>query len=143
MFQRLLNRLGAPANQQEAGWPHDHELQLAAAVLLFGVMPVDYAVTRDEGGALFAALTNLFHFSPERCRRMIARAAAVHVKDSTIMPAATLLKARTPETFRQQLLHEAQRIMQADGVIHVNEVDLFNRLQRLLGLLPPALRQSA
>lgn len=134
MFERLIHSFGQPANHHAQDIAHDGELQLAAVQLLFSVLPVDYVVTTDESSALFTSLEKLLSFSPEKCRRMIARAAATHGRDSNIMAAATLLKSRTPLSFRQRLLAEVNLIMRADGVLHDNELDLEHRISRLLGL---------
>jgi uncharacterized tellurite resistance protein B-like protein len=138
MFERLINSFGQPANSYG-----DAELQLAASKLLFAVLPVDYKVTNEEAHALRNSLTSLFHVSPEKCRRMISRAAAAHAKEPSFVAAATLLKHRTTESFRQKLMTEARNLSRADGVVHNNELDLEQRLERLLGLADQALQQSA
>jgi uncharacterized tellurite resistance protein B-like protein len=143
MFDRLINSFGQPANQHSRNIMQDSELQLAAVQLLFSVLPVDYRVTPDEGCALVKSIKSLFGFSPEKCHRLIARAAAAHSRDSNIMAAATLLKSRTTLAFRQQLLAEINLIMRADGVLHENELDLEHRVERLLGLTTPDSRQIA
>jgi uncharacterized tellurite resistance protein B-like protein len=134
MFERLINSFGQPANQHTADVLHDGELQLAAVQLLFSVLPVDYDVSPIEGCALVTSIQSLFGFSPERCHKMIARAAALHARDSSIMAAATLLKSRTTLAFRSRLLAEVNTIIRADCVMHDNEIDLERRLERLLGL---------
>jgi len=106
MFNRLIESFGRPANQHDGTTVRDGELQLAAAVLLFGVLPIDYVVTSDEGAALRKSLQTLFGFSPDKCHRMIARAAAVHGRDPSILAATTLLKRRTSEEFRLRLMTE-------------------------------------
>jgi uncharacterized tellurite resistance protein B-like protein len=143
MFERLIKSFGRPANQRDATEIHDHELQLASAMLLFGALPVDYRITADEACALRGALTSLFGFNTDKCQRMIARAAAAHARETSIVAATTLLKHRTPEKFRRQLLAEINLIMRADGVLHDNEVDLEKRIERLLGLAVGHLPQTA
>ncbi len=143
MFERLINSFGQPANQHSADFMHDAELQLAAALLLFAVLPVDQKVTADEGCAFRKSLVALFSFSPEKCHRMMARAASAYDHDSSIMSAATLLKHRTTEAFRRRLLAEINMIMRADGVLHDNELDLEQRVERLLGLAESILHQTA
>jgi uncharacterized tellurite resistance protein B-like protein len=143
MFERLINSFGQPANQHAPDILQDGELQLAAVQLLFCVLPVDYEVTAKEGSALMSSLVTLFGYSPEKCHRMVARAAAAHDRDSTIMPAATLLKSRTTEQFRRRLLAQVNVLMRADGVLHDNELDLEHRIERLLGLASPNLQKSA
>jgi uncharacterized tellurite resistance protein B-like protein len=142
MFERLINSFGKPANQH-ADFFHDAELQLAACTLLFAVLPVDYHVTADETCALRKSIIALFNVSPEKCQRMISRAAAAHDRDPSILSATTLLKRRTPELFRQRLLAEINAIMRADGVLHDNELDLEHRIGRLLGLTAETLSQTA
>jgi uncharacterized tellurite resistance protein B-like protein len=143
MFERLINSFGKPANQQDIAYPRDAELQLAAAILLFAVLPVDYRVTAEETCALRKALTALFKLSPEKCQRMIARAAAAHDRDPNIVAATTMLKRLTSESFRHHLLAEINIIMRADGVLHDNELDLEHRVARLLGLTPENIAKSA
>jgi uncharacterized tellurite resistance protein B-like protein len=137
MFERLINSFGQSANPREA------ELQLAAAVLLFGVMPVDYKVTQDETSAFRASLVSLFNYSPEKCRRVMARAASAHARDSSIVATTTLLKHRTSEQFRTRLMCEVRKLSRADGVMHDNEHDLEQRIERLLGLAQDNLQKSA
>jgi uncharacterized tellurite resistance protein B-like protein len=134
MFERLINSFGQPANHNNAYELHDAELQLAAALLLFSALPVDYSVTAEEGCALNQSLAGLFSFAPDKCHRMIARAASAYNNDSSIMAASTLLKHRTTLNFRKRLLAEINLIIRADGVIHENELDLVTRVERLLGL---------
>jgi uncharacterized tellurite resistance protein B-like protein len=143
MFERLIKSFGRPANQGNGTVIHDHELQLASAMLLFGALPVDYKVTSDETCALRQSLTLLFGYSAEKCQRMIARAASAHARETSIVAATTLLKHRTPEKFRRQLLAEINAVMRADGVLHDNEIDLERRIERLLGLAPEPLQQTA
>ena len=143
MFERLINSFGQPANTRDDGTAINPELQLASAMLLFSVLPVDYLVTADESCALRKSLIALFNMSPEKSRRMIARAAAAHSKDPAIVAATTLLKHRTSENFRLRLLAEINTIMRADGVLHDNELDFEHRVEKLLGLVPENLRQSA
>jgi uncharacterized tellurite resistance protein B-like protein len=143
MFNRLLKSFGRPANQEDNPVIHDGELQLAAAVLLFGILPVDYVVTADEGAALKKSLQTLFGFSEEKCHRMMARAAAVYGRDTSILAATTLLKHRTTEMFRYRLVAEAQLIMRADGVLHDNELELGQRMKNMLGLGDTSLEKSA
>jgi uncharacterized tellurite resistance protein B-like protein len=143
MFERLINSFGQPANQQDNGPVINSELQLASAMLLFSVLPVDYRVTVEEGCALQKSLFALFDLSPEKCRRMIARAAAAHNRDPAIVAATTLLKRQTSELFRIRLLAEINIIMRADGVLHDNELDFEHRVERLLGLAPETFRRSA
>lgn len=143
MFERLINSFGKPANQHDGSYPRDPELQLAAATLLFAVMPADHKVTADETCTMRKALNSLFNMSPEKCRRMIARAAAAHSRDSNIVAPTTLLKRRTSKIFRLQLLAEINSIMRADGVLHDNELDLEHRVARLLGLVTENIAQTA
>jgi uncharacterized tellurite resistance protein B-like protein len=143
MFERLINSFGQPANARDDGAVSDPELQLASAMLLFSVLRVDYHVTADEGCALQKSLLTLFNMSPEKCHRMIARAAAAHSKDPAIVAATTLLKRRTSDDFRHRLLAEINIIMRADGVLHDNELDFEHRVEKLLGLAPERLQQSA
>jgi uncharacterized tellurite resistance protein B-like protein len=143
MFERLIKSLGQPVNRNDAPPDQDPELQLAAALLLFGVMPADYKITRDETSALRVALIGLFDFSPERCRRMMARAASMHARESSIVGATTLLKRRASEDFRLRLMREVRKLSRADGVVHDNELDLEHRIERLLGLAPDDLLQTA
>jgi uncharacterized tellurite resistance protein B-like protein len=117
MFERLIKSFGRPANQGNGTVIHDHELQLASAMLLFGALPVDYKVTSDETSA--------------------------HARETSIVAATTLLKHRTSEKFRRQLLAEINAVMRADGVLHDNEIDLERRIERLLGLVPEPLQQTA
>jgi uncharacterized tellurite resistance protein B-like protein len=138
MFERLIRSFGTPANQ----WANQHnnivvrdqELQLASAKLLFSMLPADYNIEPEESVALREALTRLFGFGTLRCRRMIARAAAAHYHEPSLMAATTLLKLRTPETFRRNLLVELRLIAGADGALHDYEIDLQTRVERLLGL---------
>jgi uncharacterized tellurite resistance protein B-like protein len=134
MFERLIKSFGTPSNQHSSIVVRDQELQLASAKLLFSMLPVDYNIEPEESLALRESLTRLFGFSPMRCRRMIARAAAAHFHEPSILAAATLLKHRTPETFRRTLLKEIRTIAWSDGTLHVNELDLQARVERLLGL---------
>jgi uncharacterized tellurite resistance protein B-like protein len=143
MFERLINSFGRPANQQDGAHLRDGELQLAAAVLLFGVMPVDHRITNDETSAFHDALVTLFNYSPEKCRRMMARAASAHARDSSIVAATTLLKRRSPEHFRRRLMQEVRNLTRADGTVHDNEIDLEQRIERLLGLAQGELQISA
>ncbi len=134
MFERLIKSFGRPANQFSADAMRDPELQLAAAKLLFGMLPADYRVEPQERVALRVALTRLFGFDAAKARRMIARAASAHGADPSLLAAATLLKRRAPEAFRQALLSELRGIACSDGVLHENEIDLSSRAERLLGL---------
>jgi uncharacterized tellurite resistance protein B-like protein len=133
MFERLLHSLGKPDSPQTENVGDDGELVLAAAKILYAVLPVDYVVTNQEAVALRMSLMRLFEISPDRCRRLIARAAAAHAKDTSILAAATLLKHRTSDAFRKQLCAEVNLLIHADGVVHDNEADLENRVSRLLG----------
>jgi uncharacterized tellurite resistance protein B-like protein len=143
MFERLINSFGQPANQQDSQTLRDPELQLASAMLLFGILPVDYEITAVEGTALCKSLATLFNFTPEKCHRLMSRAAAAHSKEPSIVAATTLLKHRTTEAFRRKLLAEANYIIRADGVLHDNELDLGHRLERMLGLSSENMQQSA
>jgi uncharacterized tellurite resistance protein B-like protein len=143
MFERLVQSFGQPANQQPANILQNSELQLAAVKLLFSVLPVDYVVTNDEGCALVKSVCKVLACSPEKARRVVARAASAHARDTNIMAAATLLKHRTTFLFRQRLLAEVNVIMRADGVLHDNELDLEHRIERLLGLGSTILKSTA
>jgi uncharacterized tellurite resistance protein B-like protein len=143
MFERLINSFGKPANQHDDAHLRDGELQLAAAMLLFGVMPVDHRITSDETSAFHNALVSLFNYSPEKCRRMMARAASAHAREPSILAATTLLKSRSPEHFRHRLMQEVRNLARADGVVHDNEADLEQRIERLLGLVQGDLQISA
>ncbi len=134
MFERLIKSFGTPSNQRDHVVVNDPELQLASAKLLFSMLPVDYNIEPEESVALREALTRLFHFGHLRCRRMIARAAAAHFHEPSLLAAATLLKHRTSEAFRKNLLAEIRRIACADGTLHDYEIDLQTRVERLLGL---------
>jgi uncharacterized tellurite resistance protein B-like protein len=143
MFERLLNSIGQPAQPPTTDVAADGELSLAAAKVMFAVLPVDYEVTNQERVALRTSLMRLFHISQEKCHRLMARAAAAHNKDPSILAAATLLKHRTPENFRRKLLAEINSLIRADGVLHDNELDLEHRMARLLGLGSDSWQQSA
>jgi uncharacterized tellurite resistance protein B-like protein len=134
MFERLIKSFGTPSNQHNAFVLRDHELQLASAKLLFSMLPADYNIEPEESVALREALTRLFGFGTLRCRRMIARAAAAHFREPSLLAAATLLKHRTSAAFRQNLLLEIRRIARADGSLHHFEIDMEERIGRLLGL---------
>jgi uncharacterized tellurite resistance protein B-like protein len=134
MFERLIKSFGKPSNQHSSIVVRDQELQLASAKLLFSMIPADYNIEPEESVALREALTRLFHFGPMRCRRMIARAVAAHYREPSLLAAATLLKHRTSEAFRRNLLAEIRRIACADGTLHEYEIDLQTRVERLLGL---------
>lgn len=143
MFERLINSIGQPAQSPSTNVSADAELLLSAAKVLFAVLPVDYVVTSQEGVALRTSLIKLFNLSPEKCHRLTARAAAAHDKEPSILAATTLLKHRTSETFRRKLLAEVNVIIRADGVLHDNELDLEQRVARLLGLSTIQWQQSA
>jgi uncharacterized tellurite resistance protein B-like protein len=143
MFERLIKSFGKPANLTRSAHVTDHELQLAAAMLMFAVLPVDHKVTADETCALRSALVSLFDFSPEEAQRMLARSAAAHANEPSIVAATTLLKHRTTPEFRQHLLHELRAIVRSDGEVHHNESDLEQRVERLLGLSPHGFQKTA
>jgi uncharacterized tellurite resistance protein B-like protein len=143
MFERLINSIGQPAQPTSSNVAADGELLLAAAKVLFAALPVDYAVTSCEGVALRTSLMKLFALSPEKCHRLISRAAAAHGKDPSILAATTLLKHRTSEPFRRNLLAELNLIIRADGILHDNELDLEHRSVRLLGLTTDEWQHSA
>jgi uncharacterized tellurite resistance protein B-like protein len=143
MFERLLKRIGQSNQSHLKNIATDAELLLAAAKVLFAVLPVDHVVTKQEGVALRTSLIRLFALSPEKCRRLMARAAAAHGRESSILAAATLLKHRTPEAFRHELLEEVNSLIHADGVLHDNELDLEQRVARLLGLDNGGWKQTA
>jgi uncharacterized tellurite resistance protein B-like protein len=134
MFERLINSIGQPAQPILTNVAADGELLLAAAKVLFAALPVDYSVTSCEGVALRTSLIKIFALSPEKCHRVMSRAAAAHSQDSSILAATTLLKHRTSESFRRNLLAELNLIIRADGILHDNELDLEHRAARLLGL---------
>jgi uncharacterized tellurite resistance protein B-like protein len=134
MFERLIKSFGKPSNQDNGFVLHDQELQLASAKLMFSMLPVDYYIEPEESAALRESLTRLFGFNLSKCRRMIARAAAAHFHDPSLLAAATLLKHRTTETYRRNLLEEIRAIARADGTLHDYEIDLQERVERLLGL---------
>ena len=143
MFERLISSFGRPANNHIAGTPLDSELQLAASILLFGVLAVDFQISPEETKALQQNLQELLHLSAEKSHRLIARAAASVEKDSSIMSAATLLKHRSPEEFRKDLMKAMIRVICADGQVHLNELDRAARTARLLGLADLNLANSA
>jgi uncharacterized tellurite resistance protein B-like protein len=143
MFERLIRSFGRPANQTDGTVVRDQELQLASAKLLFSMLPADYNIEPEESVALREALTRLFHFTPMKCRRMIARAAAAHYREPSVLAAATLLKHRTAEAFRHTLLDEVRAIARADGALHPNELDLQTRVERLLGLPATEFKMTA
>jgi uncharacterized tellurite resistance protein B-like protein len=143
MFERLIHSIGQPAHPTLTDVSADAELLLAAAKVLFAVLPVDYSVTSQEGVALRRSLIKLFTLSPEKCHRIMARAAAAHDKEPSILAATTLLKHRTSESFRRKLLAEVNVIIRSDGVLHDNELDLEQRVARLLGLSTSHWQQSA
>jgi uncharacterized tellurite resistance protein B-like protein len=143
VFERLLNSIGQAPQPQSTNVAADGELLLAAAKVLFAVLPVDYVITNQEGVALRNSLVRLFALSPEKCHRITSRAAAAHGKDPSILAATTLLKHRTPEGFRRKLLAEVNTLIRADGVLHDNELDLEHRLARLLGLSSDQWQKSA
>jgi uncharacterized tellurite resistance protein B-like protein len=142
MFERLIKSLGRALPESDGFVLRDQELQLASAKLLFSMLPADYNIEPEESVALRFALTRLFHFSPHKCRRMIARAAAAHFREPSILAAATLLKHRAPVEFRQRLLEEIRVIARADGALHENEIDLQERVERLLGLPSTAFKMT-
>jgi uncharacterized tellurite resistance protein B-like protein len=143
MFERLINSIGQPGQPPSTNVAADGELLLAAAKVLFAALPVDYAVTSSEGVALRTSLVTLFGLSQEKCHRVMSRAAAAHGQDSSILAATTLLKHRTSESFRRNLLAELNLIIRADGKLHDNELDLEHRAARLLGLTSGEWQQSA
>ncbi len=143
MFERLINSIGQQSQPPSANVAADGELLLAAAKVLFAALPVDYSVSSCEGVALRTSLIKLFALSPEKCHRVMSRAAAAHSQDSSILAATTLLKHRTSESFRRNLLAELNLIIRADGILHDNELDLEHRAARLLGLTTGEWQRSA
>lgn len=143
MFERLIHSFGQPAHAPAVPLHDDSEVQLAAAVLLFGTVSVDHEVKPEETAALQQSLQQLLHLSPEKSHRLIARAAASVAKDSSIMAAATLLKLRSPEDFRRELMSAMTSVICADGRLHDNERDRATRTARLLGLSGSNLRECA
>jgi uncharacterized tellurite resistance protein B-like protein len=137
MFERLINSLGQPANTQTGDAAHDPELQLAAAQVLFAMLPVDYHVKQLECIALMRALERLFG------QKLVSRAAAGHAREPGILASAMLLKRGTSLAYRQQVINEARVIALSDGTIHSNETDLINRMEALLGLKGESLQRSA
>lgn len=133
MFEHFVSTLGQPANETGQSFA-TADIRLATAVLLFAMLPVDYEVKAVEGAALTPALQRLFAIHAANARRLVARAASAHGKGNTVLSAATLLKLRTPLPFRAAVAHELRHLAQADGVIHMNELDHIQRVERLLGL---------
>jgi uncharacterized tellurite resistance protein B-like protein len=134
MFDRLLGFIDNH-NLNAMNWRDPNaDVRLATAVLLFSVGPADYENLAVEGRVLANELSSLFHLGAKRTHKLIARAAAAKDVEPTIFASATLLKRKTPEAFRRNVIAAMQRIALADGVVQVQEEDLTARSARLLGV---------
>ncbi|MFO1033171.1 MAG: TerB family tellurite resistance protein [Hyphomicrobiales bacterium] len=145
MFERLIESIGIESTGGDAAQLARAETQLAAAILLFAIIPADRQHHRDESLALHLSLRRLFPLPEDKARKLVARAAAQYGREPTLLAPATLLKHRLSEAFRRRILLEAEIIAMADGSIHEFERDVLSRMERLLGLihnLTPA-RESA
>ena len=134
MFDRLIEALGTVSTKDDAVQIQRAETQLAAAILLYAVLPADRIFVPEEILALRQGLNHIFNFSDEKCRKLMSRAASQYQKEPTLLAPATLLKHRLSLSFRNLVLATARRIAMADGQLHDNEADVLRRIELLLGL---------
>jgi uncharacterized tellurite resistance protein B-like protein len=145
VFERLIESLGTASTGDDAAQLLRTETQLAAAILLFAIVPADRQHQPVESLALHLSLRRLLAISDEKTNKLVARAAAQYDREPTLLAPATLLKHRLSEGFRHRLVVEAHIIAMSDGQLHAYEQDVLSRTERLLGLATTltGARQSA
>ncbi|MDE2385854.1 MAG: TerB family tellurite resistance protein [Alphaproteobacteria bacterium] len=134
MFERLIESLGTISTRDDATQARNPETQLAAAILLYAVVPADHVYASAESAALHEGLRHIFRLPDDKCRKLVSRAMAQYSREPTLLAPATLLKHRLSLSFRQLILATARRIALADGELHNNELDVLARISSLLGL---------
>ncbi len=145
MFNRLVENMGRASTLDDNVQMHDPENQLAAAILLYAVLPADNVVVPQESLELRFSLQHHFRVSDQHSRHLISRAVSAHALEPSLVASATILKHRFTLNFRRHLLNSAHRIAMSDGRLHDNEIDVLSRISSLLGLNAPSrdLRMSA
>jgi uncharacterized tellurite resistance protein B-like protein len=139
MFDRLLGFIDN-SNAHAMNWRDPNaDVRLATAVLLFSVGTADYENHPMEGATLANELGQLFGIGAKRTHKLISRAAAAKNAEPTIFASAILLKRKSSEVFRRQIIEAMRRIAMADNVLHPQEIDLTQRAERLLGIEGAAL----
>jgi uncharacterized tellurite resistance protein B-like protein len=137
VFERLIENLGHIATIDDSAQARDPETQLAAAMLLYAVMPADRVVLPEESVELRFAIQHIFGLSDARCQKLISRAVSIYDREPTLLAPATILKHRISTAFRRLILTSAYRIAMADGRMHAYEADVLARMSSLMGLNEP------
>jgi len=143
MFDRLIESLGRTNQIDDSAQGRVVENQLAAAMLLYSVLPADHVIVPQESMELRLALQHLFFLTDLKSRHLITRAVSAHARDPSLVACATILKHRFSFAFRRRLLGAAHRIAMSDGRLHDNEADVLARISSLLGLNATEHRLSA
>jgi uncharacterized tellurite resistance protein B-like protein len=143
VFDRLVESIGRNTQIDDSAQAQVPENQLAAAILLYAVLPADNVIRPEESLELRIALQHLFGATDEKSRRLIARAMSAHSREPSLLASATILKHRFTFNFRRHILGAAHRIAMSDGRMHDYEADVLARISSLLGLNSTAQKLSA
>jgi len=143
MFDRLVENLGRASVAGDAAQIRNPETQLAAAMLLYAVLPADNVIRPEESFELRLTLQRLLRVGDVQAQHLISRAVSAYSREPSLLACATILKHRFTLGFRNSLFEAARRIAAADGQIHVNEADVLSRITSLLGLNAMPHRLSA
>jgi uncharacterized tellurite resistance protein B-like protein len=139
-MDRLLADIRQPATTSAAA---ARKIQLAAAVLLCSSLPSGDPLYALNTASLRHELGQLLALAPSKLDRLISRAAAAQESRPALLACADLLKRQSSIGFRQEIVAGAIRIGLADLTVNHFELDLIERLARLLNVSPAGERRAA
>ncbi len=132
MLDALRSLFSFETPETKAATPSEHDVHLAAAVLLLEVAYADFEVTKRELSIVTEALGKRLDLTGEEVRKLIDIAVALHHDHSSLYPFLRRVNGHFDPDQKRSILEDMWRVAYADNALDKYEEHRIRRMADML-----------